>query len=108
MIWYVILVLGGSFFFFKQKTADEMRSSDWSSDVCSSDLLAREGEESDGCGQVADCGWRAVGRASKAGAAPTRITPGFTCRVGRANRSEERRVGKECVSTCRFRWAPDN
>src|SRR3546814_2529201 len=30
-------------FFFKQKTADEMRISDWSSDVCSSDLLAREG-----------------------------------------------------------------
>src|SRR3546814_8549696 len=27
------------FFFFKQKTADEMRISDWSSDVCSSDLV---------------------------------------------------------------------
>src|SRR3546814_7685630 len=30
------------FFFFKQKTADEMRISDWSSDVCSSDLLAKK------------------------------------------------------------------
>src|SRR3546814_15669219 len=30
-----------SFFFFKQKTAYEMRISDWSSDVCSSDLDAR-------------------------------------------------------------------
>src|SRR3546814_16878739 len=30
-----------SFFFFKQKTAYEMRISDWSSDVCSSDLLCR-------------------------------------------------------------------
>src|SRR3546814_8732837 len=30
------------FFFFKQKTAYEMRISDWSSDVCSSDLLARQ------------------------------------------------------------------
>src|SRR3546814_11375915 len=29
-----------SFFFFKQKTAYEMRISDWSSDVCSSDLAA--------------------------------------------------------------------
>src|SRR3546814_6705502 len=29
-----------TFFFFKQKTAYEMRISDWSSDVCSSDLLA--------------------------------------------------------------------
>src|SRR3546814_10617899 len=34
------VVLGG-FFFFKQKTAYEMRISDWSSDVCSSDLLHR-------------------------------------------------------------------
>src|SRR3546814_6164265 len=32
------------FFFFKQKTAYEMRISDWSSDVCSSDLQARRGE----------------------------------------------------------------
>src|SRR3546814_10447313 len=31
-------MLGGIFFFFKQKTAYEMRISDWSSDVCSSDL----------------------------------------------------------------------
>src|SRR3546814_16220902 len=31
------------FFFFKQKTAYEMRISDWSSDVCSSDLIARLG-----------------------------------------------------------------
>src|SRR3546814_5859104 len=33
------LCLGCFFFFFKQKTAYEMRISDWSSDVCSSDLL---------------------------------------------------------------------
>src|SRR3546814_1741985 len=32
------------FFFFKQKTAYEVRISDWSSDVCSSDLLARQVE----------------------------------------------------------------
>src|SRR3546814_6498962 len=31
------------FFFFKQKTAYEMRISDWSSDVCSSDLDAVDG-----------------------------------------------------------------
>src|SRR3546814_8911550 len=30
------------FFFFKQKTAYEMRISDWSSDVCSSDLIAAD------------------------------------------------------------------
>src|SRR3546814_5891310 len=35
------------FFFFKQKTAYEMRISDWSSDVCSSDLLVEEGRVAD-------------------------------------------------------------
>src|SRR3546814_10558973 len=35
------VVLLWFFFFFKQKTAYEMRISDWSSDVCSSDLLAQ-------------------------------------------------------------------
>src|SRR3546814_19576039 len=34
----MIVVLSILFFFFKQKTAYEMRISDWSSDVCSSDL----------------------------------------------------------------------
>src|SRR3546814_6780915 len=37
MLWYIIVTI---FFFFKQKTAYEMRISDWSSDVCSSDLSA--------------------------------------------------------------------
>src|SRR3546814_10798580 len=34
----VVVCFVGLFFFFKQKTAYEMRISDWSSDVCSSDL----------------------------------------------------------------------
>src|SRR3546814_6135848 len=34
-----LFLVAGLFFFFKQKTAYEMRISDWSSDVCSSDLL---------------------------------------------------------------------
>src|SRR3546814_1366871 len=38
-IFYFVCILS-FFFFFKQKTAYEMRISDWSSDVCSSDLLA--------------------------------------------------------------------
>src|SRR3546814_6894618 len=71
-------------FFFKQKTAYEMRISDWSSDVCSSDLRAR---------RVGD-GWRAELGEEKMSAAVI------------VNRSEERRVGKECVSTCRSRWSP--
>src|SRR3546814_2556238 len=35
----LVLYIGCVFFFFKQKTAYEMRISDWSSDVCSSDLV---------------------------------------------------------------------
>src|SRR3546814_2496397 len=40
MDWYIMVSC--FFFFFKQKTAYEMRISDWSSDVCSSDLPAAE------------------------------------------------------------------
>src|SRR3546814_1016416 len=40
VLWIVIL-----FFFFKQKTAYEMRISDWSSDVCSSDLKAEDRDQ---------------------------------------------------------------
>src|SRR3546814_8080020 len=39
-------------FFFKQKTAYEMRISDWSSDVCSSDLIAHRGERIDRGGNL--------------------------------------------------------
>src|SRR3546814_3580137 len=42
---FCFLILFLFFFFFKQKTAYEMRISDWSSDVCSSDLLARVADE---------------------------------------------------------------
>src|SRR3546814_9992941 len=41
-LWYVFF-----FFFFKQKTAYEMRISDWSSDVCSSDLAHADGRLGD-------------------------------------------------------------
>src|SRR3546814_4434312 len=37
--YHVVFVIVIFFFFFKQKTAYEMRISDWSSDVCSSDLI---------------------------------------------------------------------
>src|SRR3546814_5998058 len=38
-MFFLCVFLGFRFFFFKQKTAYEMRISDWSSDVCSSDLM---------------------------------------------------------------------
>src|SRR3546814_4418377 len=46
------------FFFFKQKTAYEMRISDWSSDVCSSDLQDLDEWDEDGAGEPAPQGQR--------------------------------------------------
>src|SRR3546814_3502869 len=54
-----------SFFFFKQKTAYEMRISDWSSDVCSSDLVAQ-----DAVNQGAAVVLTSVDAARRAGIAP--------------------------------------
>src|SRR3546814_3578207 len=107
----VVLVI---FFFFKQKTAYEMRISDWSSDVCSSDLAA-----------MADpARWHAYfpdthaamaaeGLAYYRGGDPAKpvvyedFLPASAAGIFRSNlRSEERRGGKECVSTCRYRWSP--
>src|SRR3546814_17448633 len=82
-------------FFFKQKTAYEMRISDWSSDVCSSDLGVR----------LFLCGQRREGKVH--GQRLPCLPQGRPRRRdGRPERSEERRVGKECVSTCRSRWSP--
>src|SRR3546814_987434 len=92
------------FFFFKQKTAYEMRISDWSSDVCSSDLLDRRRESRKGGELLAGSrGRRRAFRQHEEQLAhagqPDQDPAGRT-------RSEERRVGKECVSTCRSRWSP--
>src|SRR3546814_1826614 len=81
----------GDLFFFKQKTAYEMRISDWSSDVCSSDLFQRTSAHRSRCRPM---------RRSSLKMALTRSSSTI------ATRSEERRVGKECVSTCRSRWSP--
>src|SRR3546814_7427117 len=99
------------FFFFKQKTAYEMRISDWSSDVCSSDLAAQHLEElfEPGLGVAGD---DVVHAEQVAGLEVVRV--GGDGRFERLRwrgafehgRSEERRVGKECVSTVRSRWSP--
>src|SRR3546814_3363498 len=91
------------FFFFKQKTAYEMRISDWSSDVCSSDLLEEtpidfEVDSSSSALQLVCLRIRCPGEFSR-----TKTHHGL---LTRELRSEERRVGKECVSTCRSRWSP--
>src|SRR3546814_14517223 len=101
-----------------------MRISDWSSDVCSSDLAVlrvsamaaavanqlwrvdQSGAPGTGRSATADGRWQAGGRR---GAAPALDLPICWWRELRASlRSEERRVGKECVSTCRSRWSPDH
>src|SRR3546814_2347708 len=100
--------------FFKQKTAYEMRISDWSSDVCSSDLT--------GVGIFATIfltplfldrvrGFSAlqIGLAVfSTGVFQVCAIPIYTylARHIDLRRSEERRVGKECVSTCRSRLSP--
>src|SRR3546814_20334005 len=102
-------------FFFKQKTAYEMRISDWSSDVCSSDLPSTAVDD------------RSVPRGAKPQEGFTRDSSALHVRHRSAERprqpgsrqrsllslgqpltlrSEERRVGKECVSKCSSRWSP--
>src|SRR3546814_10597934 len=103
------------FFFFKQKTAYEMRISDWSSDVCSSDLLAHRVTRAAVPAQV-DVGGEVGARhfhtmREQAGIEVTALCQaagdrGLAGVIEDAVRSEERRVGKECVSTCRSRWSP--
>src|SRR3546814_6510763 len=80
-----------NFFFVKQKTAYEMRISDWSSDVCSSDL------------RIVDDG-RVPEDVVRIGSTVRYKTDAGETRTVTLVRSEERRVGKECVSTCRSRW----
>src|SRR3546814_3504047 len=119
MMYVVCYVLIWFVFFFKQKTAYEMRISDWSSDVCSSDL--GEAAIADRRAGPHDLGQRDAGQrlgvllGQRAGDGDRRHGP----RQGERRqdhelsgageiRSEERRVGKECGSQCRSRWWPDH
>src|SRR3546814_16985536 len=109
-----------------------MRISDWSSDVCSSDLhIEVEGREVDGAegvdrlveGVEVEVFYVLAHLAVELGQAVQHpalqlrhLGSGDTLALVEAvevaeqvaQRSEERRVGKECVSTCRSRWSPYN
>src|SRR3546814_8178705 len=105
-------------FFFKQKTAYEMRISDWSSDVCSSDLVEGlaslqylRGEWPDVrvavISSLQDRAWVRSAEALGAIAFIPKSTPVVQMQKILASlltnghwRSEERRGGEECVSTC--------
>src|SRR3546814_17058363 len=101
------------FFFFKQKTAYEVRISDWSSDVCSSDLdrlsppprHPRGAEHRSGARHARDGARREVrARLPRRGAEALpggEVDPLGDQRLSR--RSETRRVGQEGVRTCRSR-----
>src|SRR3546814_13175712 len=105
-----------------------MRISDWSSDVCSSDLQVEEG--------ATQSLFQAPAHPYTQGLLGASLHGGKTLHYSEARlpeirtdkdannghntftlhtpalpeqiRSEERRVGKECVSTCRSRWSPDH
>src|SRR3546814_16368681 len=100
-----------------------MRISDWSSDVCSSDLLPLTHREDASavsfvagqCKDLTDQDWSGLaghgrtlviymGLATASAIADKLIADGVS--PGLPVRSEERRVGKECVRTCRYRWSP--
>src|SRR3546814_5734419 len=103
------LTLYVCFFFFKQKTAYEMRISDWSSDVCSSDLLFLFHLFTFQCfNKTADMFLRRLELVFET--IDDRFFVIVFCFLIDSFlilfRSEERRVGKECVSTCRSRWSP--
>src|SRR3546814_20499812 len=108
-----------------------MRISDWGSDVCSSDLGEKNGAAAGGSlvdGENAAFGTHAgspglelqlflfvavpaAGRGCRGSATRSMLFDLGQRRPRPARlvfRSEERRVGKECVSTCRSRWYPDH
>src|SRR3546814_13923827 len=110
-----------------------MRISDWSSDVCSSDLWLQNGKYvfdlrlqflnagNDICKSKTPLKnvvvvmrtpwhvtWVAVHSVKNHVLVAVREIVSCKQLANVPSRSEERRVGKECVSTCRSRWSPDH
>src|SRR3546814_18315559 len=95
-----------------------MRISDWSSDVCSSDLEIESVVAVDRTGRFERHLQMSFGQLPMIDLLVSQCQH-LSDEVGQAHysvgadrdahvlqRSEERRVGKECVSTCRSRWSP--
>src|SRR3546814_17625323 len=89
-----------------------MRISDWSSDVCSSDLVAGVDPGIDD--QTIENAFPAWLRTCISSVLDKNNLRALVSRLDQSERlqhalrSEERRVGKECVSTCRSRWSPNH
>src|SRR3546814_3914674 len=94
---YVFCDWDSQFFFFKQKTAYEMRISDWSSDVCSSDLPQIDMPPLE---DVVSVEAPVVKTEPVKADAATLAATLLIAQIGRAS------CRKECVSTCRSRWSP--
>src|SRR3546814_11666717 len=101
-----------------------MRISDWSSDVCSSDLIKQDVATGhgggDGIGACLDtvrhnamgCAMQFIHALNAQGGGANAFDlcvhrHKTIVQIGDFRRAEERRVGKECDSTCRFRWSPN-
>src|SRR3546814_15546992 len=82
-----------------------MRISDWSSDVCSSDLLQARYLRFDNYTFLKESEARS-GYDVRLWDTETGSQLALYPNLNAKDRSEERRVGKECVSTCRSRWSP--
>src|SRR3546814_11643299 len=100
---------------FKQKTGYELRFSDWSSDVCSSDLIGRQrlhvcrGKLRGDANHHRTCAAGIVLAETRQCLADVLVRLSGQQRPGLHSlrmRSDERRVGKECVSPCSYRWSP--
>src|SRR3546814_7383353 len=100
-MWLYMYLLYVVFFFFKQKTAYEMRISDWSSDVSLpiSKIFVMLQIENDWSSGVIIITFVEDFQFIE-------LIDDHVRANGTVVRSEERRVGKECVSTCRSRWSP--
>src|SRR3546814_14404774 len=98
-----------------------MRISDWSSDVCSSDLMGAGLKVSEvasltvNCINLKDGPWINIRYPDSQFSHRTRpvqwavqLLKDWLAIRAAAGISEERRVGKECVSTCRSRWSQDH
>src|SRR3546814_17373690 len=94
-----------------------MRISDWSSDVCSSDLSPRTiptpaGQQSEPLRSNCSLARFSASQSCDSKTSSTELTSAFTVLEEKSedcsqlSRSEERRVGKACVSKCRSRWSP--
>src|SRR3546814_5068815 len=117
----MMIVLSFFVFFFKQETAYELRISDWSSDVCSSDLVGLGP-----CHREVDLSQLPARMEQEKGTLPALTDPPHLRqeRLGQdvvvfprldaqkiaqdALRSDELRVGTGCVSKCKSRGAPSH